>query len=156
MTFALSGYQLVQGTCLERARLLHFLSRTYAELSGTASFDHLADTVERHFSAATPVWWVTPEATPDQAIAGLWLGNAIDQQQGDRHAYVLMLYVMPAYRRQGIATALLQTAQNWAQTRGDRQIGLQVFANNAAAIALYRKLGYEIHSHWLTRPLETA
>jgi ribosomal protein S18 acetylase RimI-like enzyme len=81
------------------------------------------------------------------------LGNAIDQQRGDRHSYILALYVLPEHRRQGIATALLHKAQDWAQARGDRQIGLQVFADNPGAIALYRKLGYQTHSLWLTKSL---
>ena len=83
----------------------------------------------------------------------MWLGNAIDQQQGDRHSYVLALYVAPDHRRRGIATALLQQAQGWATARGDRQMGLQVFAANPGAIALYRKLGYQTHALWLTKSL---
>jgi ribosomal protein S18 acetylase RimI-like enzyme len=65
------------------------------------------------------------------------------------------LYVSPEHRRRGIATALLAIAQSWAEARGDRQIGLQVFANNPAAIALYEKMGYQTHSLWLTKPLST-
>jgi ribosomal protein S18 acetylase RimI-like enzyme len=66
-----------------------------------------------------------------------------------------MLYVSPAHRRQGIATALLKVAQVWAQQQGDRQLGLQVLGDNSAAIALYTKLGYRTHSLWLTKPLES-
>lgn len=154
MTFAIPRYRLRQGSQIDRALLLNFLAKTYEELSGTQSFDHLAETVDRHLSAKTPVWWVSPEALETSPIACLWLGNAVDQQQGDRHAYIMMLYVIPEHRRRGIATALLKTAQRWATQRGDRQIGLQVFADNTAALALYRKLGYQTQSLWLTRPLE--
>ena len=152
--FALPGYGLRRGSSLERSQLVHFLSRTYAETAGTQAFDHLAQTVDRHLSPNTPIWWVYAEALPHPPIAGLWLGSAIDQQRGDRHSYVLMLYVSPAHRRQGIATALLKVAQVWAQQQGDRQLGLQVLGDNSAAIALYTKLGYRTHSLWLTKPLE--
>ncbi|MDB9528569.1 GNAT family N-acetyltransferase [Oscillatoria sp. CS-180] len=153
MSFEIPGYQLRRGSRLDRALLLKFLSQTYEETAGTRTFFHLEQQVERHFSNQTPLWWVDPEQETLSPIACLWLGNAVDQQQGDRHSYVLMLYVAPEHRRQGIATALMHHAQDWANARGDHQIGLQVFANNPGAIALYRKLGYHTHSLWLTKPL---
>ncbi|MEM9008161.1 MAG: GNAT family N-acetyltransferase [Cyanobacteria bacterium P01_F01_bin.86] len=153
MTFAVPGYHLRQGSGLDRPLLVKFLGKTYAELAGTQTFDHLAATVDQHLSPETPLWWVETENEPPHTIACLWLGNAIDQQHGKRQSYVLVLYVLPEHRRQGIATALLETAHDWSRGRGDRQIGLQVFADNAAAIALYRKLGYQTHSLWLTRSL---
>jgi len=153
MEFRVPGYSLRRGSKQDRSRLIQLLAKTYEEVSGTQTFDHLSDTVDRHLARDTPLWWVASEADPEVPIAGLWLGNAVDQEHGDRHSYVLALYVAPDHRRRGIATALLQVAQTWAQARGDRQIGLQVFANNEAAIALYRKLGYETHSLWLTKPL---
>lgn len=153
MNFAVTGYHLRRGSELDRSLLVDFLGKTYGELAGTQSFTHLAATVDRHLSEATPIWWVETKVQPVTTVSCLWLGNAIDQQQGDRNGYILMLYVLPHHRRQGIATALLETAQTWAKVRGDRQIGLQVFANNQAAISLYRKLGYQTESWWLTKPL---
>ena len=153
MVFSVPGYRLRQGSGLDRSLLVNFLSKTYEELAGTQTFTHLADTVDRHLSSETPLWWVETEALPRSPVACLWLGNAVDQQWGDRHSYVLVLYVLPEHRRHGLATGLLATAQAWAQARGDRQIGLQVFADNTAALALYRKLGYRTHSLWLAKPL---
>jgi ribosomal protein S18 acetylase RimI-like enzyme len=153
MTFSVPGYRLQRGSRLDRARLIHFLSKTYEEVADTQTFHHLNHTVDRHLSAQTPIWWVHPEAMEAASIACLWLGNAVDQHLGDRHSYVLALYVDPEHRRQGIATALLANAQAWAQARGDRQLGLQVFADNPAAIALYKKFGFQTHSLWLTKPL---
>ena len=153
MGFSVPGYCLRQGSGLDRSLLVNFLSKTYEELAGTQSFTHLADTVDRHLSPETPLWWVEAAPPASGPVACLWLGNAVDQQQGDRHGYILVLYVLPEHRRRGIATALLKTAQAWAQARGDRQIGLQVFADNAAALALYRKLGYQPQAFWLTKPL---
>ena len=154
MAFAVSGYYLRQGSGLDRSLLVNFLGKTYEELSGTQTFDHLAETVDYHLSNETPLWWVETTNPPNSPVACLWLGNAVDQQHGDRHSYVLVLYVLPEHRRLGIATALLKIAQDWSSARGDRQIGLQVFADNAAAIALYRKLGYQTHSLWLMKPLK--
>jgi ribosomal protein S18 acetylase RimI-like enzyme len=153
MSFEVPGYTLRRGSRLDRALLVKFLSQTYEEIAGTQRFYHLAQTVDRHLSEQTPLWWVDTEPVTASPVGCLWLGNAIDQHQGDRHSYVLMLYVSPDHRRQGLATALLRQAQEWARARGDRQIGLQVFADNPAAIALYEKLGFQTHSFWLTKAL---
>lgn len=154
MVFAVPGYTMRRGSGIDRSLLVKFLSKTYEEIAGTQRFYHLAQTVDRHLSEQTPLWWVDTEPASSSPVGCLWLGNAIDQQQGDRHSYVLVLYVSPEHRRKGIATALLNKAQAWATARGDRQIGLQVFADNPGAIALYQKLGFQTHSLWLTKSLE--
>ncbi|WP_225889126.1 GNAT family N-acetyltransferase [Halomicronema hongdechloris] len=148
------GYVLGQGSCLDRAQLVKYMARTYAEISPQVSQSHIAATVENHLSPATPLWWVW-QASPDvgDPVACLWLGNAVDQLSGQRHAYLLVLYVDPAHRRQGIATALMHQAQTWATQRGDHQIGLQVLSNNVTALTLYRRLGYVSHAIMMTKPL---
>ena len=153
MVFEVPGYGIRRGSKSDRSLLVQFLSKTYEEVAGTQRFYHLAQTVDRHLSEQTPIWWVDTDPQSDSPVACLWLGNAIDQHIGDRHSYVLVLYVLPEHRRQGIATALLGKAQDWAQARGDRQIGLQVFMNNPGAIALYQKFGFQTHSLWLTKRL---
>ncbi|MBP5971611.1 GNAT family N-acetyltransferase [Brasilonema sp. CT11] len=95
-----------------------------------------------------------PSLRSSSAIAGLWVGNAIDQVQGDRHAHIFLLYVLPEHRRQGIGTALMQYVENWARARGDHQIGLQVFQTNTAALNLYNQLGYETQSLWMVKSLK--
>ncbi len=72
---------------------------------------------------------------------------------GDRHAHIFLLYVAPAHRRRGIGRALMQQAEVWARAQGDRQIGLQVFQSNQAALQLYRSLGFETQSLWMAKPL---
>ncbi|MBC1280621.1 GNAT family N-acetyltransferase [Nostoc sp. UCD121] len=84
-------------------------------------------------------------------IACLWVGNAIDQVQGNRHAHIFILYVVPEHRRQGIGTALMRYVENWAIQRGDRQIGLQVFQSNKPALNLYNQLGYQTQSLWMVK-----
>ncbi len=156
MDFATLGYRLRSGSGLDRALLVKFMRRTYQELHLDQPFAHLAQTVEQYLSKETPLWWVEsiePAATP---IACLWLGNAVNQVNGDRHAYIFLLYVQPEHRRRGIGSALVKIAETWAIERGDRQIGLQVFADNQPALTLYRKLGYQTQSLLLLKPLEQA
>jgi ribosomal protein S18 acetylase RimI-like enzyme len=85
----------------------------------------------------------TPTPKP---IAGLWLGNAVDQVTGNRHGHVFMLYVDPLHRRQGIATALMAQAQQWGKERGDQCLALQVFTHNQGAMRLYEKCGFTPHA----------
>ncbi|MDY6783500.1 MAG: GNAT family N-acetyltransferase [Cyanobacteriota bacterium] len=161
MTPLTPGYHWLEGTGKDRALLVRFLARSYQEFfPETNDFSHLATTVERYFSAETPLWWVEREneSTSDSnlhrpKIACLWMGNAIDQVVGDRYAHIFLLYVAPEYRRRGIGSALMEQAQNWARARGDRQIGLQVFCNNEAALKLYRRLGYQTRSLLMVRKL---
>jgi ribosomal protein S18 acetylase RimI-like enzyme len=135
------GYSLKRGSRLDRPALLKFMRLTYAELFPKAKLGHLDRTVEAYFSGDTPVWWIQHEAR--DVIGCLWMGVAIEQSSGIRHAHVFLLYVKPTHRRQGIAKWLMGQAEDWAKQRGDRQIGLQVFTNNQAAIALYENLGYQ-------------
>jgi putative acetyltransferase len=47
------------------------------------------------------------------------------------------------WRRQGVATALLEHSESWARSTGKiRKLSLNVFEKNVAAIRLYQKLGY--------------
>lgn len=157
----LAGYHLRTGSVWERSTLVRFLQLSYQELfPEQADFSHLGTTVKQYFSRETPLWWVEPiDGTVEgdnsnQLVACLWMGNAIDQLKGDRHAHIFLLYVMPAHRRQGIGAALMRYAEDWARARGDRQIGLQVFASNQPALNLYYKLGYQTQSFWMVKPLD--
>lgn len=158
-------YRLRPGFSRDRALLLKFLTATYHELfPQQESFAHLAQTVDQYLDSQSPLWWVeltavensTAPAPPISPIAGLWMGNAIDQVTGDRYTHIFMVYVHPNHRRQGIATGLIEQAQTWAEKRGDRQIGLQVFDNNPAAIALYQHLGFQTQSLLLLKSLPTS
>lgn len=58
------------------------------------------------------------------------------------HVAVLTLAVEAAYRRQGVARALLQASYPWARERGVKKIGLSVRAHNRAARTLYEREGF--------------
>lgn len=162
MGFPIDGYQIVQGSGLDRDRLVIFMRRTYQELGNGQDVNHLQQTVDQHLSGKTPLWWVfsKTESGSDQLktrltpVACLWLGSAIDQRDGDRHAYLLLLYVMPEHRRRGIGLALMQQAHQWSKQQGDRQISLQVFEENSAALSLYKKLGYETTARLMNKTWE--
>lgn len=165
----LPGYIIRRGSLLERSLLLKFMQRTYQALFPNEDFSHLEQTVKQYFSSDTPLWWIeeesggreelppltspAPPASPASPVpvACLWVGNAIDQVHGNRHAHIFILYVVPEHRRRGIGAALMRYVENWAIQRGDRQIGLQVFQSNKPALNLYNQLGYQTQSLWMVK-----
>jgi ribosomal protein S18 acetylase RimI-like enzyme len=147
-------YELITGNAIETATLLKFLQITYQELyPQQQNYQHLQSTVDRYFSAETPLWFVT---TPERSIkiACLWLGIAIDQVTGIRHPNIFLIYVDPMHRRQGIGRALMAHAEAWTKERGYTQISLQVFTTNQPAIDLYQQLGYQPRSISMLRELK--
>jgi RimJ/RimL family protein N-acetyltransferase len=46
------------------------------------------------------------------------------------------------WRGRGVGTALLAAAIDWANERNLHKLSLSVFAHNASAVALYRKVGF--------------
>ena len=56
--------------------------------------------------------------------------------------YITNVAVHPAHRRQGIASKLLEVFAAFARGNGLAFLTLEVRASNAAAIALYTKLGF--------------
>ena len=141
-------YHLRSGSVKDRKPLLQFLKLSYREISPQQQdFSHLIRTVEQYLTHQTPLWWIdqvqVSQPQQKETVACLWLGNVTDQATGDYYGHIFLLYVSPEHRRQGIGTVLMQEAHAWAKNRGDRQIGLQVFADNQAAIALYNRLGYQ-------------
>ncbi len=170
MSSLLPGYTIRRGSTLDRALLVKFMQRTYQDIFPNQDFSHLSRTVEQYLSNDTPLWWVDFQGeggqggqdgissplsppTPPSPIACLWMGNAIDQITGLRHAHLFLLYVVPEHRRQGVGKALMKYAETWSKARGDKQIGLQVFSSNTPALNLYNQLGFETQSLWMVKEL---
>jgi ribosomal protein S18 acetylase RimI-like enzyme len=63
-------------------------------------------------------------------------------RRGTRLARLYSLAVDPAYRGKGTAVQLIERAEQAARDAGALYMRLEVAGNNAAAISLYRKLGY--------------
>ena len=85
---------------------------------------------------------------PSGGSAGL-LGFCIvhlEHAKASTLGYVVTLDVAPAWRRQGIASALLYEVEAAAAEAGARGMGLHVHSENESAIRLYEWHGY-VHAH---------
>ena len=66
-----------------------------------------------------------------------------DPHPASTHVADVGLMVASDARRQGVGTAMLETAVGWAREAGVRKIELHVFPWNDAAIKLYEAFGFE-------------
>ncbi len=72
-----------------------------------------------------------------------------------RQYLIANVAVHPAYRRQGIAAALMEATLHHARQRGARAVWLQVETWNKGAIALYHTLGFadrDVVTLWKAQP----
>jgi len=71
------------------------------------------------------------------------IGYAIVGRVGVR-SYLQRLAVAPHARRRGVAQALVHNASLWADSRGATTMLVNTEPTNAAALALYRSLGFDM------------
>lgn len=57
-------------------------------------------------------------------------------------AYIEGIYVKAEYRKQGVGTALIQYAQQWALEQGCIQLALDALLDNFASHKFYAKVGF--------------
>lgn len=119
---------------------------------------------DRHFNGVKTVWeeafpedppWNRAESAvpaklafqPDLLFVALdgdqVIGTAMAGYDGHR-GWLYAVAVLSAYRRRGVASALVGEAEVRLRELGCGKINLQVRATNLGVIGLYRRLGYEI------------
>ena len=59
-------------------------------------------------------------------------------------AFVYNVEVDEAQRRKGYGAAIMNAGARWSRDAGHPALGLNVFAHNPSARALYDKLGYRV------------
>ncbi|MEM5328812.1 GNAT family N-acetyltransferase [Paraburkholderia sp. JHI2823] len=127
------------------AEALHALRHCPSIVRGNADapYDSVAQTRE----------WIASVVSP-AVIIGAWVGDTIVGEAGLhpqklRRAHVgeIGISVHDEWQRRGVGTFLmgqiLDFADNWL---GLRRLELHAYTNNAAALALYRKCGFEIEA----------
>ena len=61
----------------------------------------------------------------------------------NRHVATLGMAVHAPWRGKGLGTALMEAALRWARSSGVEKVSLEVYPTNEAAVALYRRFGFE-------------
>ena len=72
----------------------------------------------------------------------------------DKSLYVVDLYVAPAFRRQGVASALLAEGERQGGAFGAKRLSLTVWPFNQQALQFYQRLGLGIRSYTLEKELQ--
>jgi GNAT superfamily N-acetyltransferase len=107
---------------------------------GTATFlpDGL-DTAGHHL--------LTAENESGEAVGNAWVGPDPSQAAGTTSsAWLFDINVFAPARRLGYGSAILAAAEALIAGEGKTALGLNVVGDNEAAIALYRRNGYEVAS----------
>lgn len=80
-------------------------------------------------------------------------GYALAKLEDETICFLDTVYVRPRVRRAGVAKALMAEVAAWGAERGARTMTLEVLTSNAAARAVYDRLGFQEESRNLFAPL---
>lgn len=72
------------------------------------------------------------------------LGLTRGAYRRNRHSGDIFIGILQAYAGQGIGTRLFVEMERWARAQGLHRLALSVMAHNAAGLALYQKMGFEM------------
>ena len=62
--------------------------------------------------------------------------------------HVITIDVDPSARRARVGSLLLRAAEDRLRTSGSRAVGLETAVDNVAALAFYKRLGYNVVRTW--------
>lgn len=132
--------------------------RVLAALSGAAveegmpafTENQMVDMVAHPIDGQIEHWMVAwQDDVPVAAVLG-WVDAAENSQQHRARAYTERITTLPAWRRRGIASALLVRAMEHFRAAGMTEAALTVNTDNASgALGLYERLGFERVSTFL-------
>jgi ribosomal protein S18 acetylase RimI-like enzyme len=139
------------------------LSKTRpAYIAERAKADHISleeasEFAERQFAQILPQGLQTPghhfawmiAGEPAERVGFVWY--FADTQR--REAFIYDLWVDEPHRRRGYASAALSAVADDVRRLGCERLGLNVFATNPAAAALYRKCGFAAVTQYMNKRL---
>jgi ribosomal protein S18 acetylase RimI-like enzyme len=87
-----------------------------------------------------------------EAVGWLWLAVPGAPFHPDM-AWVYDVQIDEAHRGKGYGREIMHAGERELIARGVRKVGLNVFGTNRVAIGLYERLGYEVMSQQMSKPL---
>jgi len=93
---------------------------------------------------------LTAEAESDGVVGRVWVGLEHERRSG---AWIYDIEIDDAHRGKGYGRALLSAVEELVLRHGSDAIGLNVFADNEIARALYDSSGYQASSLHMRKPL---
>ena len=72
------------------------------------------------------------------------VGSVSVWDMGEERGATENIFVVPAFRKKGLATALIETAWNELRSRCKKVATLSVMGTNLPALALYQRIGYKL------------
>ena len=97
------------------------------------SYDALAEELQNPLA----VFYVAEDVESESAVGYLGMHHILDE------GFITNIVVHPAYRRKGIARALLSEAKRYGEKHEMTRICLEVRTSNIAARQLYADFGFE-------------
>jgi ribosomal protein S18 acetylase RimI-like enzyme len=141
---------------LDRELSLHHASchpiYSLKETTSEAAVAHIREKIEKTKSGDTLAL-----VAQDRSIVGFLTCSVIDRNnpnwQTSKIGHIGGVYVNPAYRCQGVASALMEEAFKWLRERKIEYVDLNVVVQNTEAIAAYTALGFKPLQHNLIKKL---
>lgn len=112
--------------------------KIFIEMTSAPEFEKVTEFQSILISNNWPVFY----ALYENEIVG-WADITPSANPRLAHRGFLGMGLVKSHRGQGLGTRLLQSAIDHAKKIGLEKIELSVYADNAAAIALYKKLGFQ-------------
>ena len=80
----------------------------------------------------------------DQLVASgyLRIENSKHYHKNPKHGYIGFIFVKPAFRGNKISNLILESLKNWAVKKDIKELRLDVYSNNSAAIKSYERFGF--------------
>jgi ribosomal protein S18 acetylase RimI-like enzyme len=98
---------------------------------------------------------VVAENESGAIVGNAWIGPDPRQASGTVDSgWLYDINVFPAFRHRGYGSAILSLAEELVVREGWTSLGLNVVGDNDAAIALYRRNGYDVSSMYLRKSVQ--
>ena len=132
-------YEVFIGRSFSDYAASHVAAGTWSEEDALANAIRETEALLPEGRLTPGMLFLTAEDDDGAAAGSIWVAVTGPRGEG---ALVYQLEVDEEHRRRGVARMLLEAAEEEVRRHGVSSIGLNVFADNPGAFALYESVGY--------------